>query len=205
MLLDYLSTQKLLKKYSLPSAPGFLATDLAQAREIAEREGYPLYFKVVTLAHKTEKGGVARVESAAELEKVWVKLKSLGQGQEEILIQPALKGEEVLAGLKRDPQFGPVILFGAGGIFVELLKDVSFRLAPFGKREARQMIQEIKLFPLLNGYRGREKVALEKLVSLLVNFSRLAEKEKDISQIDFNPIIANKNGVWIVDAKIFLS
>jgi len=102
-----------------------------------------------------------------------------------------------------DPVFGPIVLFGLGGIFVEILKDVSFRLAPITKTEAREMIKEIKGYPILKGARGREVINTKNLEEMLVNLSDLIAKE-DIKEIDFNPVIIDSKQTIVVDAKILI-
>jgi acyl-CoA synthetase (NDP forming) len=108
-------------------------------------------------------------------------------------------------GMTQDPQFGPVLMFGLGGIFVEVLKDVSFRLVPISARDARQMIEEIKGHPLLEGYRGQEPADIEGLEKLLLRLSEFIEKHPEISELDLNPIFAYRDGVLAVDARIVLS
>jgi len=121
-----------------------------------------------------------------------------------VLIQKMEMGVQLITGAKLDPVFGPVIMFGTGGIFAELFQDVSFRITPFGKKEAKEMIQEIKGYKLLKGYRNQEKVSLKSLQSILLNLSFLMEKEQNIKEVDFNPVIANKDGAVVVDAKILI-
>ncbi|MFC1698084.1 acetate--CoA ligase family protein, partial [Nanoarchaeota archaeon] len=101
-------------------------------------------------------------------------------------------------------QFGNVILFGLGGVFVELMKDVSFRIAPVNKSEALKMIKEIKSFKLLSGFRGEKEIDINKLQEIIVNISKLVEKNVHIEEIDFNPILINDRSVKIVDARIMV-
>jgi acetyl-CoA synthetase (ADP-forming) len=106
--------------------------------------------------------------------------------------------------MKRDPNFGPVIMFGLGGIFVEVLKDVSMRLAPVETDEATQMINEIKSSPILNGARGQKAVDIKALAKILVALSRIAVHEKSVLEIDLNPVIAAENGINIVDTRVIV-
>ena len=108
-------------------------------------------------------------------------------------------------GMSQDAQFGPVLMFGLGGILVEVLKDVSFRLVPITPRDARQMVQEIKGRPLLEGYRGQEPADVEALEKLLLRLSEFVEKHPEIAELDLNPIFAYKDGAVAVDARIILS
>jgi acyl-CoA synthetase (NDP forming) len=117
----------------------------------------------------------------------------------------ARPGIEVIVGVSTDPQFGPVIMFGLGGVLVEVLKDVSFRIIPIALRDARQMIREIKGFPLLEGYRGQDPADLASLESLLLHVSGFVEKQPEVSELDLNPVFAYKDGALAVDARIVLS
>ena len=117
----------------------------------------------------------------------------------------ARPGVEVIIGMSQDPQFGPVLMFGLGGVLVEVLKDVSFRLVPLEPRDARQMVREIKGFPLLEGYRGQEPADVEALERLLLRLSEFVEKHPEISELDLNPVFAYKDGALAVDARIVLS
>ena len=110
----------------------------------------------------------------------------------------------VIIGMMKDAQFGPVIMFGLGGILVELLKDVSFRIVPLTKRDAKEMIKEIKGYPLLEGYRGRERVDVSNLEELLIRVSRFVEQNPEIKELDLNPVLAYADGAIAVDARVVL-
>jgi acyl-CoA synthetase (NDP forming) len=116
----------------------------------------------------------------------------------------ARPGIEIIVGMYKDAQFGPVIMFGLGGIFVEVLKDVSFRLIPILKKDAEAMIKEIKAYSLLNGYRGQEPAHIPSLVDVLLKVSALVEKTPEIKEIDLNPVFAYKDSAVAVDARIVL-
>jgi acetyl-CoA synthetase (ADP-forming) len=113
-------------------------------------------------------------------------------------------GTEVIIGTTKDPQFGPVIMFGLGGIFVELLKDVSFRVIPVKRKDAQEMIQEIKGYPLLQGYRGKEPASLTALVEVILKISKFVEQNSQIKELDLNPIFAYQDKAVAVDARIIL-
>jgi acyl-CoA synthetase (NDP forming) len=116
----------------------------------------------------------------------------------------ARPGIEIIIGMNKDAQFGPVIMFGLGGIFVEVLKDVSFRLIPIVKRDAEEMIKEIRGYALLNGYRGQEPADIPSLVDVLLKVSNLVEKTPEIKELDLNPVFAYGDAAIAVDARIVL-
>ena len=114
----------------------------------------------------------------------------------------ARPGIEVIVGMSKDPQFGPVLMFGLGGVLVEVLKDVSFRIVPLEPRDARQMVREIKGFPVLQGFRGQEPADLEALEQLLLKVSSFVDAHPEIEELDLNPVFAYKDGALAVDARI---
>jgi acyl-CoA synthetase (NDP forming) len=116
----------------------------------------------------------------------------------------ALPGQEVIIGMSKDPQFGPLFMFGLGGVMVELFKDVSFRIAPVSPRDAREMVREIRAFPLLTGFRGAPGVDIPFLEGLLVQVSNLVESNPQIKELDLNPVMAYKDSALIVDARVIL-
>jgi acyl-CoA synthetase (NDP forming) len=116
----------------------------------------------------------------------------------------ASPGTEVIIGMSKDPQFGPVIMFGLGGVLVEVLKDVSFRIVPLTKRDASEMIREIKGYPILEGFRGQEPASIPALEELIVKVSQFVEQNSQIKELDLNPIFAYKDGAVAVDARIVL-
>jgi acyl-CoA synthetase (NDP forming) len=117
----------------------------------------------------------------------------------------ARPGVEVILGLTRDPQFGPALMFGLGGIFVEIFRDVAFRLVPVSELDATEMIREIKGFPLLLAARGRPARDLATVVRCLLTLSRLAQSRPEIDALDLNPVILYEEGCVVVDAKVFLT
>jgi acetyltransferase len=117
----------------------------------------------------------------------------------------AAPGTEVIVGTKVDPQFGPVIMFGIGGILVEVLKDVVFRVLPISRRAAREMVSEIRAAPILNGVRGQPPADRKALVDLLMTVSEVIEAYPEISEMDLNPVIARPDGIAVVDARILVN
>ncbi|MDO8688015.1 MAG: acetate--CoA ligase family protein, partial [Dehalococcoidales bacterium] len=116
----------------------------------------------------------------------------------------ARPGVEVIIGMSKDPQFGPVLMFGLGGILVEILKDVSFRIVPLTPRDAREMIREIKGYPLLEGYRGQPPVDILNLEKLILKVSNFVEQHPEVKELDLNPIFAYSDGAVAVDARVIL-
>ena len=116
----------------------------------------------------------------------------------------AKKGVEVIIGMSKDAQFGPVLMFGLGGVLVELLKDVSFRIVPLQPRDAGDMIRDIKGFPLLQGYRGSEPIDIANLENMLLKVSAFVDKTPAVKELDLNPIFAYKDGAIAVDARVIL-
>jgi len=116
----------------------------------------------------------------------------------------ARPGVEVIIGMSKDAQFGPVLMFGLGGILVEVLKDVSFRIVPLSRRDAAEMLREIKGYPLLEGYRGQEAVDISHLEELLIKVSDFVEKNPEIRELDLNPVFAYSDGAIAVDARVIL-
>ncbi|MDD3170217.1 MAG: acetate--CoA ligase family protein [Candidatus Pacebacteria bacterium] len=203
-ILSFKETKNLLLKYGLPFCETGIFDSLDKALNYAEEIGYPVVLKAYgkDVFHRTETGGVVvGIKDKEELKKEWEIMKEKFREVEGFLVQETIKSRELILGMKRDEQFGPVLMFGLGGVFAELYKDVSLRVAPIDKKEAEGMIEETKAREIVKGFRG-EGVNKEKLVDLLIRLSKLSLKERMIKSIDFNPIMGNKKEVLIVDFKI---
>lgn len=210
MLLDFKKTKEIISLYKIP----FCQTEIFESKEravlFAERIGYPVVLKISSqsIAHKTDVGGVKTgISNKEDLRKAWDEMsdnKKIRGRIEGFLVQKQIKGVEVFLGLKQDAQFGPVLMFGLGGTFVEVLKDISFRVAPVNLEEAKGMIGEIKGYKILEGYRGQEAVDKDKLASLIVNLSDLSLAKREIKEIDFNPVISNGKESLVCDARIII-
>jgi len=142
----------------------------------------------------------AFTEISGNVKKSMPEAKIVGQ----IVQEMAPPSTEVIIGAAKDQQFGQTVMFGLGGIFVEILKDVTFRIAPITEKEARKMIAEIKADPILKGYRSQPPADIEALVKILINVSRLTIDHPEIKEIDLNPVIVYENGAKVVDARIIL-
>jgi len=189
-----------------------LVQDEEEAVIAAKEIGFPVALKLLSpeLIHKTEAEGVrVDLRNEREVRKAYRRLietfhASHPEGElEGVMIQETGEGTEVIVGALLDPQFGPVIMFGLGGIFVEVLGDVSFRIVPIEKKDAQDMIQEIKGFPILQGIRGKDRgVDLRSLEDLLLKISDLIERYPAIVEMDINPAFASPKGYAICDARI---
>lgn len=185
-----------------PVAEHTVAKKLEDVRRFADKVGYPLVLKALSpkILHKTEAGAVRIVHAAEQLAKEFDALKKLAPT---VLAQEFVAGNEFIIGLKKDPTFGHVILAGIGGIYVEVYKDVSFRVCPIGQKDAEAMLDDLKGKAILAGARGR-KLNRKALVDALVKLSRLPEKQKDIAELDINPFILNAKEGKVVDARVIL-
>jgi acetyl-CoA synthetase (ADP-forming) len=207
-LSEYESKQ-VLTAYSIPVTKEFIAKTIDEAFSYANKIGYPVVLKghSRTLAHKTEKNMIElNIGDDDALKKAYTSLQERGQGElEGILVQEMVKGErELVAGLVRDPQFGPCVMFGLGGIFTEVLKDVTFRVAPLEKKDALEMMDEIKSKKLLDSFRGKPAVNREVLAAILVNLGKIGIENDDIAEIDINPLIIKGETPVAVDALVVL-
>ena len=213
-LLTEVESKELLKAARIPVVETKLATSKTEAMELAKTMGFPVVMKIVSpdVSHKSDAGGVrlniqnatqagkAYSEILANVKKHYPKAKIVGLTVQKM----AKQGIEVIIGMTKDAQFGPVIMFGLGGILVEVLKDVSFRIVPMTKRDAAEMITEIKGFPILKGYRGQDPADVPFLEELIVKVSDFVDKNPEIKELDLNPVFAYKSGALAVDARIIL-
>jgi acyl-CoA synthetase (NDP forming) len=201
---------EILKKCSLPVPTNGFAKNLDELKEICERIGYPVVLKIVSpkITHKSDVGGVKlNIKNYDKAVAAYKDLAKIGGDDfQGAMVYPMLKqdGIEVILGLKRDPAFGPVILFGLGGIYSELFKDISLKIAPINEVEAMEMIKSIKAYPLLSGARGSKPKNTRALAKTMMEFSKLPYLYPDIKEVDLNPVMVYENGVTIADARIIL-
>ena len=192
----------------VPVAAAALARSRKEAEQMAERIGYPVVMKGCSaeLAHKTESGMVKlNVGNSEEAARVFDELTAKMKNLDGVLIEKMVKGSrEFVIGLSRDPQFGPCVMFGLGGIFTEALKDVTFRVAPLSKEDALEMIDEIKTKKLLGEFRGSPAVDREALAKALVGIGELGMSCDSIAEIDINPLIICGDKPVAVDALVVL-
>jgi len=201
-------------EYDIPVTKFKLAKNEAEAVKFADAIGYPVVLKIVSpdIIHKSDVGGVlVGLKNAGGVRKGYnlimknVKKHNEKAGIVGILVQEmAPPSTEVIVGMTKDPQFGPALMFGLGGIFVEVLKDVTFRIAPITEEEACEMISEVKAYPLLKGYRGMPPADIDAIVQILLSTSKLVMEHDEIKELDLNPIIVYRKGAKTVDARIIL-
>lgn len=200
--------------YGLPVTSNKVATSVEEAVKFANEIGYPIVLKIVSpdVLHKSDANGVLlNIENDDQIREGYqtildnVKKFKPDAKITGILVQEEIPMDrEIIIGMVKDPQFGPAIMFGLGGIFVEVLKDVSFRVAPITKYDAEQMIQEIKALPLLKGVRGKKSINFENLTNMLLNVSKLVSEHPEIEELDLNPIIVSPQRATVVDARLIL-
>ena len=213
-VLTEVESKGLLKEAGIPVVEAKLARSKKEAISISKEMGFPVVLKIHSpdVVHKSDSGGVKLgLANATQVGKAYSEIiSSVKQAYPEaqiqgVSVQPmASPGVEVIVGMSKDPQFGPVIMFGLGGILVEVLKDVSFRIVPLTERDAREMIKEIKGYPILEGYRGQKPASIPKLENLIVKVSQFVEKNPQIKELDLNPIFAYPDKAVAVDARIIL-
>ncbi len=211
-VLTEVESKEMLKAAGLPVVDTRLACSKKEAVSISREIGFPVVLKVMSadVVHKSDSGGVKLgLANSAQVEKAYSAIMSSVKGAypeakiQGVSVQSmARPGVEVIVGMSRDPQFGPVLMFGLGGVLVELLKDVSFRIVPVSKADAAEMIREIKGFPMLEGFRGSEPADLGALEKLIVGVSEFIERNPQVKELDLNPVFAYKDGVVAVDARV---
>lgn len=213
-ILTEFESKKILKQAGIPVVETKLAKTQKEAVSLSQKMSFPVALKIVSpdVIHKSDSGGVKlSLNNVTEVKKAYDEILKKVKKQYpdavihgvsvQKMIQP---GTEVIVGTSKDPQFGPVIMFGLGGIFIEILKDVSFRVIPVEQRDAQEMIKEIKGYPLLQGFRGKEPASLSALVEIILKISKLIEENPQIKELELNPIFAYRNKAIAVDARIIL-
>ena len=209
------ASKDLLRAYGVPVLAERTAADADRAAAAAADLGFPVVVKLCgdAIAHKTERGLVRLgLRDAASVHDAATQLLAAARpddGDVELLVAPMLRGNrELIAGLHHDPQFGPTVMLGVGGILAEAVADVSFRLAPIERVDAEEMIDELKGAAILKGARGREAVSREAIVEVLMKIGGegglLMRHADDIAEADINPLIVSKSGAVAVDARFIL-
>jgi acetyl-CoA synthetase (ADP-forming) len=218
-LLSEVESKALLAAAGVPVVEARLATSAEETVSIASEIGFPVVLKIAStdITHKSDAGGVLVNIGDAEAARAGyerivadVALAAPDASVDGVSVQrQANPGTEVIVGMTSDPQFGPVVMFGLGGIFVEVLKDVAFRLVPLEQRDAAQMLREIRGLPLLTGARGQAGADLDAIETMLLAVSAFVEAHPEIAELDLNPVFAYPpghpdGGALAVDARVVL-
>ena len=213
--LTEIESKELLKKAGIPVIEAKLATTKKQAISMGKELGFPVVLKVISadVIHKSDSGGVRLgLGNSTQVGRAYSDImSSVRQRHPQATIQGisvppmAPPGIEVIIGMSTDPQFGPVIMFGLGGVLVEILKDVSFRIVPVTRRDAAEMVREIKGYPILAGFRGQKPASVPALEELIVKVSQFIESNPQIRELDLNPVFAYENKAVAVDARVVLA
>jgi acetyltransferase len=214
-ILTEFESKQLLAAYGVPTVDTRVAKTEENAVKLAEEIGYPVVLKLnsETITHKTDVGGVQlNLRNAAAVRKAWKAIETgvtNRAGKEHFLgvtVQPMmdLEGYELIIGSSPDPQFGPVLLFGAGGQLVEIFKDRSLGLPPLNATLARRMMEQTKIFEALKGVRGRKPINIPALEELLVRFSHLVVEQRWVAEIDINPLLVSPERVIALDARVLI-
>ncbi len=210
-------TRPLLAAYGIPLVEGGFAASASEATDLAERIGYPVVMKVVSpqLLHKSDVGGIKlNLTDSIELRQAYgTMMAEIGAARPEAQLEGVMielmapKGQEVIIGMRRDPGFGPLMMFGLGGIYVELFKDVAFRVAPLTAGDALQMITETRAGRLLTGFRGQPHADLDAVVDVLLRLSQLALDHPEVEEAEVNPLLVFPagQGALALDGRVILS
>ena len=205
--------KQLLRDFQIP----VLSFEFCQTEEEAVRAvssmGFPVVLKIVSpqIVHKSEAGGVKlNIRNEEELNRAYAEMMASVRNYDAqaeisgVLVSPFMTGaKELIVGSVEDPQFGPVVMVGLGGIFVEIFKDISFGITPLDMEEATEMLENLKAYPILEGTRGQQGLPVGEIASLIVNVSRLIS-EQPILELDLNPVFCFPDQVLVADARVLL-
>ncbi len=209
-VLTEFESKNLLKEIGIPIPEQELAITKEETIAVAKKIGFPVVLKLMAedIVHKSDTGAVKlNINNEVEIVNAYDELMKISSQSEKSISVQKMADEpitELIIGMTTDAQFGPALMFGIGGILVELLEDVSFRIAPITEYDAREQIHDIKGFPILDGYRGKPKADLDAIVNTLLKISDLVIKHEEINEMDLNPVFIYENGLVCVDARIIL-
>lgn len=205
---------EILSSYNIPVPRYKVVSSIEEAESVSVKVGYPLVLKIVSpdIIHKSDVGGVkVGINDVVELRESYrsilcnVREKAPNARIAGVLVKEmAPKSVEVVVGMLRDPTFGPTVMFGLGGVLIEIMKDVVFRIAPVSREEALGMIAKVKGYPLLTGFRGSAPLDVEAVAELISTVSNIAVENPVIDQMDLNPVMVYDRGLALVDARIIL-
>ena len=191
-----------LSKNGFPVVEASIFSDKKQAHAYAKRLRFPVVLKITGKLHKSDLNGVRVGIREEDFLNEFDNLKKITK---KVMVQKYIDGKQLILGIKKDQTFGHALLFGMGGIFVEALKDVSFRVCPVEKKDVGEMVTEIEGYPILKGIRGEKPVNLNKIKNILLKLCKLSNKYKNIEELDINPLIVNHKEAKIVDARVVFS
>jgi len=209
-VLTEFESKNLLKEIGIPIPEQELTVTKEETIAVAKKIGFPIVLKLMAedIVHKSDTGAVKlNINNEVEIATAYDELMKIPSQSEKSISVQKMADEpitELIIGMTTDAQFGPALMFGIGGILVELLEDVSFRIAPITEYDAREQIHEIKGFPILDGYRGKPKADLDAIVNTLLKISDLVIKHEEINEMDLNPVFIYESGLVCVDARIIL-
>ena len=209
-VLTEFESKELLEEIGIKVPTQILTTSKEETVKAIEKIGFPIVLKLIAedIVHKSDTGAVKlNIKTKEDVELAYDELMNIpSQKTKKISVQKMADEPitELIIGMTTDPQFGPALMFGIGGILVELLEDVSFRIAPVTEYDCREMINEIKGFPILDGYRGKPKADINAIVDVLMKISELVIKYEEINELDLNPVFIYEKGLICVDARIIL-
>ena len=194
----------LLSAAGISTVPEFVSADKEELFAFADRCGYPVVAKVVGPVHKSDVGGVAlNIRNREVLEAEFNRMMQI-EGATAVMVQKMLKGTELFVGAKYEERFGHVVLCGLGGIFVEVLRDVSSGLAPLSYEEAHSMIHSLRAYKIIKGTRGQQGINEHKYAEIIVRLSTLLRFATEIKEMDINPLLADADDIIAVDARILV-
>ena len=209
-VLTEFESKELLKEIGISIPAQKLTSTKEETVSVAKSIGFPVVLKLMAedIVHKSDTGAVKlNIKNEEETTNAFEELMKIPSQAEKLISVQKMANEpitELILGMTTDAQFGPALMFGIGGILVELLEDVSFRIAPITEYDAREMIKEIKGFPILDGYRGKPKADIDAIVQTLLKVSDLVIKHEEIYEMDLNPVFIYDKGLICVDARIIL-
>lgn len=197
-------TRALLQAGNIPMVKEFVSHNKEEIMQFASEIGFPVVLKVVGIVHKSDVGGViVNIQTEEQLSVAFDKLMQIPNAQS-VLLQPMLSGQELFIGAKYEEEFGYIVLCGLGGIFVDILKDVSYGLAPLSEQEARIMVRSLKSYPLIQGARGQKGINEQAFIDIIVRFSQMLPHAQEVKEIDLNPLLATEESITAVDARIYI-
>ena len=210
MVLTEFESKQLLEDIGIKIPAQKLTSSKEETVSVAKEIGFPVVMKLIAedIVHKSDTGAVKlNIKDEQEVGSAYDELMKIpAESEKQISVQDMAPEPitELIIGMTTDAQFGPALMFGIGGILVELLEDVSFRIAPITEYDAKEMIHEIKGFPILDGYRGKPKADINAIVDTLLKISELVIKHPEINEMDLNPVFIYEKGLICVDARIIL-